>query len=215
MIEGHGWIGDTIYGQPILEPSTNAYAILKDFYGIQVAPQAVPGLEIMECTIPSPAPGEDQVRRNSRVDHLIPSSPVSLLFLTSTAKLRIGFGSITYIPQEGTSESVCLGPFYTICSPNDTSHVIGSINLNRSWRETQPEDLVLDFIVIRATPNAQNEPFAGSSDRRSDENLAAEKWQLKLLCNGKVRRRAGLQMSQSDSGLLRKPATDPLELIII
>jgi hypothetical protein len=128
--------GDTIYGQPILEPSTNAYAILKDFYGIQVAPQAVPGLEIMECTIPSPAPGEDQVKRNSRVDHLIPSSPVSLLFLTSTAKLRIGFGSITYIPQEGTSESVCLGPFYTICSPNDTSHVIGSINLNRSWRET-------------------------------------------------------------------------------
>jgi hypothetical protein len=107
----------------------------------------------------------------------------SLLFTTSYAKLRIAKSSV----DSGVQHSASIEASYELTCPEDHELHIGTIRVNRSWREAQAEDIDLDFIVIRATPCADREPFyhsnyGGRDSETTPGPIALKQWSLALMC---------------------------------
>ncbi|KAN0091752.1 hypothetical protein V8E51_017599 [Hyaloscypha variabilis] len=139
---------------------------LRDFYGICVSPKAL-------------------VHANyhfGRQDSTVRvNNDPSLVFYTSYAKLRVDG-----LPIERDVISVAKTPpcgVYALRSPENSKAQLGSIRLNREWRESQPEFLDLDFIVIRATPSEEFEPYWHSSmSQDPPSSPAPADWKVFLMC---------------------------------
>jgi hypothetical protein len=103
----------------------------------------------------------------------------SLIFSTSYAKLRVDSTTRNVVSFDKASSC----RVYSLRSPRNSEVQLGIIRLNREWRESQPEVLELDFIVIRATPSEEFEPYwHNSKSPKPSSSPAPADWKIFLMC---------------------------------
>lgn len=105
----------------------------------------------------------------------------SLIFRTTYAVLRVDVLPTDHqVPQWAQTPSCEL---YTLRSLGNMQAELGLIRLNRTWRNSQTKILDLGFIVIRATPSDEFEPWWHSSAKPipSKSPLPAD-WKVFLMC---------------------------------
>jgi hypothetical protein len=103
----------------------------------------------------------------------------SLIFSTSYAKLRVDSTTRNVVSFDKAPSC----RVYSLRSPRNSEVQLGIIRLNREWRESQPEVLELDFIVIRATPSEEFEPYwHNSKSPKPSSSPAPADWKIFLMC---------------------------------
>jgi len=172
---GRGIVSSTLYTRDVIDPKSDRYQLLREYYGFSVAPKAVPVNDRPKWILRSVTPDSIDISNYSNPAPFCDSE--YLCFRTSFAKLRVSPETQSRPPSYEDPE-LRGKSLYELYSPENSSLRVGIVYLNKTWRDSQPKVLDLDFIVIRASPSLQ-EPYREMSAKWA---MSAPHWKVNLMC---------------------------------